>query len=92
MIVDGVDNTVTTEEDMFVLIYQFTHTCKEIRTILKSGGEDLLVETSMDVIADNYSVTDISKLVEGVMKLMARANSTNTVYHNYTDSDTKKKI
>jgi predicted DNA-binding protein (UPF0278 family) len=55
------------DEELYEMIFQFTHSCKEIRAILKKGRE-YFREVATESIADRYSMPDLEILLNGLAK------------------------
>jgi hypothetical protein len=83
------------DEELYEMIYQFTHTCKEIRTILKKGRE-YFRDIATEEIADKYNMDDLKVLLDGVAVQVRKSFST-MVGHGPSeeksseDDDIKKK-
>lgn len=63
------------DEELYEMIWQFTHTCKEMRAELKKG-RDQFRELATNVVADIYSMEDLGKLLEGVATQINKAFGT----------------
>jgi len=53
------------DEELYEMIYQFTHSCKEIRAVLKKGREHYR-ELTTEEVGDKYNIQDLGVLLTGV--------------------------
>jgi len=80
------------EQQAFELIYQFTHSCKEIRNLLRKGNGNIEISNNKDekyavfreevlnTTADKYSVFDIKPLINAVMQQILKSSSSALEY------------
>jgi hypothetical protein len=82
------------DEEMYEMIFQFTHSCKEIRSLLKKG-RDAFREAAIEDIADKYSMSDLNILLNGVAKQIQKGFVTmvehDVVENKDVDTDVEKK-
>lgn len=67
------------DEELYEMIYQFTHTCKEIRQELKKGREQFR-EIATEEVADKYSMIDLGVLLNGIAQQINKGFATMTPY------------
>ena len=67
------------DEELYEMIYQFTHTCKEVRTELKKGREQFR-EVATAAIADYFNMDDLQVLLEGVATQITKGFATMTAH------------
>lgn len=63
------------DEELYEMIYQFTHSCKEIRQVLKQGREQFR-ELATEEIGDKYDISDLNILLQGVATQIQKGFST----------------
>ena len=72
------------DEDVFDVVYQFTHPVKDVRKLVNKGA-DFYHETAMAEIGDEFSLLDIGPLIEGFQKIVLGSTST-MVQHEVPES------
>ena len=76
------------DEELYEMIYQFTHTCKEIRNELKKGREHFR-EIATEEIGDKYDINDLNILLQGVATQIQKGFST-MMAHGAKEEDENK--
>jgi len=72
---EKIENMAIEDEELYEMIYQFTHTCKEIRAALRKG-RDYFRELANEEIGDKYNVDDLGNLLKGVAEQIKKGFST----------------
>lgn len=70
-----VDELNIEDEELYEMVYQFTHSCKEIRALLRKGRE-IFRETAIEAIGDKYDMADLTILLNGVAAQIQKGFST----------------
>jgi hypothetical protein len=74
------------DEELYEMIYQFTHSCKEIRTLLKKGRENFR-ELATEEVGDKYNVQDLGVLLQGVATQIQKGFATMMAHGVEADKD-----
>jgi hypothetical protein len=93
---EALNKLFTSEEESYELIYQFTHTPKEVYFLFKKGLE-AFKDKVMEEVAFKYSPDDAALLVSEIMKHifqvnLARVNFESPPENDNGVDDTKKNI
>ncbi len=75
------------DEELYEMIYQFTHSCKETRILLKQS-RDIFREAAIEEIAEKYEMGDLKSLLEGVAIQIQKGFSTMMAHEPSSDKDT----
>ncbi len=82
---EGIASITIEDEELYEMIYQFSHPCKHIRELLKKG-RDHFREIATEEVGDKYDINDLNLLLTAIATQLQKGFSTMMAHGSKEDA------